>query len=181
MEDILLPTQQQRAGIGLIFRHTFGSSPTSPSVAVSVRYNRSRFEIDRAEADEVMVDIDVPNVDYAFFDPGVSFRIGVTPAISVSAEGRFLAVTEAGEIQQANEYGASKIFGFEADICGEYQVNRRVFARLGARAMGFSFDFNPDPAVAVSDRLDRDGDGTQDVGGAFDRYLGGYLAIGALF
>lgn len=175
-----LPTEQQRFAIGVVVRKNFGNDPMSPTVKLSARYNRARFNIDKTEAINQMIDVDVPNVNYKYYDPGLGVRYPINPKTALNVEGRFLAVSFAGEIQRGSEYGAASITGFDADANIEYRYNDRLFILVGGRIIGFAFDFNPVEGM-VPDRIDRNGDGVQDVGGALDRYLGGYLSAGYLF
>src|SRR5690606_29921292 len=73
----VLPTEQQRWGVGLVYRHNFGTGPTSPTVKLSARYNRFRFTIDKSAIPDdapavppIGEKVDIPNVDYTYFDPG---------------------------------------------------------------------------------------------------------------
>jgi hypothetical protein len=174
--DIILPTEQQRYAVGLVFRKNLGSSPASPTVKASVRYNRAHFQIDRSPAEAAGINIDVPNVDYTYFDPGAAIRYPLSPKLAVNAEARFLLPTSTGEIQQAEQYGPATVTGVDVDLGVEYRYTPQILIRAGVRGMGFAFDFD-----GQGDLIDRNGDGSADVGGALDRYLGAYLTAGYLY
>ena len=175
-----LPTEHRRYAIGVIARRNFGTTPTSPTLTASIRYNRARFEIDRAPAEAMGIIVDVPNVDYTYYDPGIGVRYPFNEKTAFGGEAKFLYVTEAGEIEDEDQYGEASVTGFDVGVHVEYKVNPRLFILAGARAIGFAFDFNPTEGE-VPALIDRNGDGVQDVGGGLDRYLGGYLSAGYLF
>jgi hypothetical protein len=91
-------------------------------------------------------------------------------------EAKFLAVLDTGEIQQPTQYGAAKVTGVDADGGVEMRFGQHFLARAGARLLFMGYDFKGTGAMT-----DRDGNGETDVGGAADRYLGGYLTAGYLF
>lgn len=175
-----LPTEQQRYSFGIVIRKNLGNSPLKPTIKISARYNRAKFTIDKAQAEAMMIDVDVPNVDYKYYDPGLGLRYPINEKTALNVEARFLAVQFAGEIAQMDEYGDASVTGFDADANIEYRVNDRLFILVGGRAIGFAYDFNPVEGM-VPARIDRNGDGVQDVGGALDRYVGGYASAGYLF
>jgi hypothetical protein len=176
-QEATLPTEQQRWGIGLIYRHNFGSKPTSPTIKLALRYNRAKFIIDKTAA-PAGVDVDIPNMDYAYYDPGLVLRYPVSPKVALQADARFLLVTDTGEMQQVDQYGGATVTGYDIDLGGDYKLDARLFVRVGFRAIGIAYDFKGTGAETT----DRDGDpNDQDVFGALDRYLGGYGTIGYLF
>ena len=135
------------------------------------------FAIDRGAA-PVGVVVNVPNVEYHYLDPGLAVRVPLSSRLALCAAGRFLLVESAGEVQQADQYGAAKMTGFDADAALELRATPRVLLRAGARYLAIAFAFDGSGAMTTS----RDGDPTSvNVGGALDRYLGGYASAGYLF
>ena len=171
----LLTTRQSRYGASLLYRHNFGDGPRGVSLTASVGYTKLSFVIDK-EAAPAGVIVDVPNVSYAYADPGLGVRIPITGPLAALVEGKFLAVLDTGEIQDPNQYGAATVTGFDADAGLEYRIGEHFLARAGARfvMMGYAFK-------GTGTLTDRDENGEVDVGGASDRYLGGYVTAGYAF
>lgn len=176
MSDVVLPTDQQRYAVGLVYRKNFGDDPTSPTLKVIAHYNQASFTLDKGPAQEMGITVDVPNVTYTYFDPGLGLRYPFSEKVALNAGAHFLFITSTGEMQQEDQYGSATVTGFDLDANLEYRLKPRLLLRVGGRAMGFAFDFDGNGALT-----DRNGDMTQDVGGAFDRYLGGYATLGYLF
>ncbi len=176
-QTAVLPTEQQRWGVGIVFRHNFGHEPTKPTVKLSVRYNKGKFVIDKTAA-PMGVSVDIPNMEYTYLDPGLLFRYPLSPTLALQLDGRFLLVTDTGEMQQADQYGGASVTGYDFDAAAEYKMNPKLFFRLGFHMTGIAYDFKGTGMLTTN----RDGDPTtQDVFGAMDRYLGGYLTAGYLF
>lgn len=171
----LLPTKQSRYGANLRYRHNFGSGPKGVSLWGAVGYNRMTFSIDRSGAPDNVI-VDVPNTAYSYVDPTLGVRVPVAGPVSALAEGKFMAVLGTGEIQGPEQYGAATVTGFDGDLGLEYALGDHFLARAGARLIliGYSFKGN-------GELSDRDANGEADVGGASDRYLGGYVTAGYAF
>lgn len=171
----LLPTKQSRYGVNLRYRHNFGSGPHGVSLLASVGYNKLTFSIDKSGAPDNVI-VDVPNTAYTYVDPGIGVRVPIAGSVYGLVEGKFMAVLGTGEIQQPEQYGAATVTGFDGDAGLEYGLGDHFLVRAGARLImiGYSFKGN-------GEQSDRDGNGSADVGGASDRYLGGYLTAGYAF
>ena len=175
MDNVDLPTSQTRYGAGLVYRWNFGSKPTSPTLKFSARYNKLTFTIDESGAPDGVI-IDIPDTSYSYIDPGVGLRFPITEQIAAMGEARFLFVTKAGQIQAMTQYGTTTITGFDVDLGGEYKLSSSLLVRAGLRytKLGLTFD-------GTGDLTDRNGDGTQDVTSASDKYLGLYATAGWLY
>jgi hypothetical protein len=171
----LLPTKQSRYGINLRYRHNFGAGPRGVSVLASVGYNKLTFSIDKSGAPDNVI-VDVPNTSYTYVDPGLGVRVPLAGALSALVEAKFMAVLGTGQIQQPEQYGAATVTGFDGDLGFEYSLGDHFLARAGARLMYIGYSFKGNGELS-----DRDGNGSADVGGASDRYLGGYLTAGYAF
>ncbi|HTM19441.1 MAG TPA: hypothetical protein VL172_03000 [Kofleriaceae bacterium] len=184
MEQVAsLPTEQMRWGVGLVFRHNFGSRPTAPSVKLGIRYNRARFVIDKGAAPVVggsAVVVDIPNMDYAYIDPGIAGRLPIGGKLSLLADVRYLYITDTGEMQQMDQYGDATVTGIDADVGAEYKISPQLSIRGGGRLIRIGYDFTEGNGAELV--YNRDGDAaSQDVFGAQDRYLGGYAIAAYLF
>ena len=178
-----LPTEQMRWGIGVVFRHNFGSKPTAPTVKLSARYNRAKFIIDKGAAPVVggnPITVDIPNMDYAYLDPGVAGRLPIGAKLALLADVRFLLITDTGEMQQMDQYGAASVTGIDADVGAEYKISPQLSIRGGGRLIRIGYDFTEGNGAELV--YNRDGDAaSQDVFGAQDRYLGGYATAAYVF
>jgi hypothetical protein len=169
-----LPTDQLRFGGGVVYRWNFGSA-TGPTLKLGVRYNRLSFSIDETQAEDPAA-IEIPDVEYSYLDPGIGFRLPLGDRVALLAEGHYIYVLDAGQIQDPDQYGEASVFAFEGDLGGELKITDNLVARAGARYAQYSLDFEGN-----GDLTDRTGDGMQDVNAARDRYLGVYATAGVLF
>ncbi len=170
-----LATREYRYGGSLIYRYNMGDDPDGLSIQASVGYNKLGFSIDKNAAPMNVV-VDVPNVVYTYVDPGVGARIPIAGKLSGLLDAKFLAVLDTGEIQKPEEYGAATVTGFDVDGGLEYRIGQHLLVRGGARLLLMGYKFKGTGA-----QTDRNGDDATDVGGASDRYLGGYLTGGYVF
>ncbi len=176
--EATLPTTQSHWGVGLVYRHNFGKKPTSPTLKLGVRYNSFSFVIDKDSFPGGADQVDIPNMEYVYWDPGLAIRFPVNPKIALLADVRYLLVTAAGSMTDADQYGSTKITGYDADVGFAYRINKTVSVRAGGRFTGINLSFD-----GTGDKTNnRDGDSsTQDVMSASDQYVGGYLVAGFLF
>jgi len=172
--DVALPTTEKHWIVGARYRIMFGHKATSPSITLAAGYGRRVFAVDRS-ALPAGATLDMPDVDYRFFDPGLSFRIPFGTRVALTGEGHALLFRSAGPIQSATEYGAAKLTGADAAGGLEITVTPRVLVRLSGFVTMIGYDFVGNGAQTNN----RDGDSTtQDVGGALDQYLGGSATVG---
>ena len=171
------PVTEKHFDIGVRYRIAFGSKPSSPSLTLGAGYGRWTFKVNRTALMEGNV-IDLPDVDYAGYTPGLTFRIPLGNTVALLFGGSALLVTGTGAIQKPDQYGQAKVtagsgmFGLEAVFANRYAV--RVAAE--AAQMGFAF------TGGAQMTNNRDGDpGSKDVGGAADRYIGGAFTFGVLY
>jgi hypothetical protein len=168
MGDVVLPTTQQRFGIGAVYRWNFGRSPTSPTLRLGVGFNKAAFTIEKAAA-PAGVTLSIPNVDYTYLSPGLAFRYPFTPKIAAGAEFHYLIVSALGEMQQSDQYGSASIFAFDVDLGVDVRLLPSIVAVAGVRLVRFGMKFDGSGSLT-----DRNGDSTQDVQSAADQYLGLY-------
>lgn len=172
------PVDQSHWSIGLRFRIAFGSKPTSPTVTLRGGLFHRKFEVDRSELQMGNV-IDLPDVMYVGYDPGVDMRFPLgTKYVSLILGGEAYLVTNTGGIQKLDSYGQARVTGGEGYGGLDISVTSRVAVRLVGEAsqLGFAFTGNGEQAN------NRDGDPTtKDVGGAADRTVGGSLTVGVVY
>lgn len=166
--DKSFPTVQQRWGLGLKYRATFGSA----TVIAGIGYNRLAFEIDRGGAD-----LDLPNVAYEYVDVGAQARFGAG-RLGFFAGGAYLVMLATGEIQETTFYGGGTVQGVEVEGGIDVRISARLSGKVGFRYQRIAYDFDGSGMETTM----RDGDAMdQDVGGALDEYVGGYATIGYLW
>ncbi len=167
--DKSFSTIQQRWGLGLRYRAMFGNA----SLSAGLGYNRLAFVIERGGAD-----LDMPNVEYEYVDVGATGRLPFGSRFALFAGGAYLVMLAAGEIQETAFYGGGSVQGVEAEIGIDIRIRPRLLGKIGGRYQRIAYDFDGSGMQTTM----RDGDGSdQDVGGALDEYLGGYVTVGYLF
>jgi hypothetical protein len=169
--DLGLATTQQRYSLGLLYRHPVGSQAL---VEASVGYNRMQFVIDRGDAPPGSVQI--PNVDYAFLDPGVAVRYFLSERLEVGAGASLGLVLDTGDMQRMDEYGAATVLGLDLEAGATYMMTGQLGIRGDLRATTFGFTFDGSGAMS-----NPDGDGTVDIPGGRDSYFGVTVTAGYLF
>jgi hypothetical protein len=167
-------TTQTDYSIGLRYRYNFGNSPKLPSVKLLFGYNHLDFKIDHGAAD-----IDLPDVSYSYLDAGLAFRVPLTvPWLALFAEGRYLIVLSSGQISDQMFYGDGSTKGLDIGGGIEARIAEAWSVRGGVRYRRISFDFDGTGTKSNN----RDGNpSSQDVTGATDMYLTGYVLVGYVF
>lgn len=168
---------QSRFSFGPRFRIGFGQKATSPSLTLGVSYGVRSFVVDRGGlADPTLIDI--PDIQYKGFQPGVGLRVPFTPSIAFVLDARAFLVTDAGPIQLANQYGQAKVTGGEGRAGLDIVIHERYAIQILGEFAAFGFAFTGNGTQTNS----RDGDpSSPDVGGAADRYFGGVVTFGVLY
>ncbi len=163
--------------VGPRYRLVIGHKPTSPSITLGVSYGSREFEVEGLTLETRPV-IDIPDVKYKAFQPGLTFRVPLAPSIALTLDARALLMTSAGQIALTSQYGQAKVTGGEATAGIDIVVSKHVaISLIGTFAeIGFAFVGNG------AESNDRDGDPTsKDVGGAADRYIGGAVTVSVLY
>jgi opacity protein-like surface antigen len=172
--DKTYSTTQQRLGAGLRYRLPLGNRPTLPTLHVGVGYNKISFLIDRG-GDVVPL----PDSDYTYIDPGLGVRYPLgTPRLALLADARYMLVLSDGDFSNAANYGTSTVAGIDVDAGLEFRLMPRLPIHAGFRYTRIAYTINGDGDL--SNNLDGNPN-TQDVGGALDVYLGGYVTAGYIF
>ena len=97
---------------------------------------------------------------------------------ALSADARFLLITDTGEMQSPDQYGASTVTGVDLGLAVDYRVAQKIVVRaaLGLATIGYAFKGNG----ALTNN--RDGQpASVDVSGARDTYYGGSAGAAYLF
>ncbi|HTJ46624.1 MAG TPA: hypothetical protein VL463_31175 [Kofleriaceae bacterium] len=172
-----LGTTEQHYAAGVIFRYALGKTPSDATIYASVRYNRSKFVIAKEQA-PMGVTVDIPNTDYTYVDPGVAIRYPVNPKIAIVGGVRALIITNTGEMQQPDQYGAATVLGFDVDAGGDYMLDKAWFIHAGLKLSTIGFSFKGTGTLSNN----RDGDATTtDVSAARDTYYGAVVTAGYLY
>jgi TolB-like protein len=168
---------ERHYSIGIRYRIAFGSKATSPSLTIGAGYARHTFTVNRQALMMGNV-IDLPDVDYKGYDPGILFRIPLGSSVALLFGGRALLVTGTGPIQTPAQYGQAKVTAGSGMFGLDFVFGNRYTLRLAAEASQMGFAFTGGAEMTNN----RDGDpGTKDVGGAADRYIGGAATFGVVY
>ncbi|MBI4510775.1 MAG: hypothetical protein HY698_14160 [Deltaproteobacteria bacterium] len=170
--DKELDTSLSRFGGGLLYRWNFGKGENGPTVKLGTGWERISFAID-GNGEEV----DLPNVTYDSLAVGGGLRWPFGKKFAASTDVRYLLVMSTGDMEKKENYGGAGVSGLNADVGLEYALTPKLGLRCGFRITRFAYDFDGTGTKSTN----RDTDPEQDVGGAVDRYMGGYLVAGYVF
>ena len=168
---------QKHWSIGARFRIAFGKSAKSPTVTLGGGYFHRRFTVDRTQLMEGNI-IDLPDVFYRGYDPGLELRIPLLKQVALLFGGQALLVTNTGGIQKLNSYGQAKVTGGQGMAAIDVVIANRVALRLAGEFAQLGFKFTGNGEQTYNRDLDP---GSPDVGGASDRYLGGAATLSVLY
>jgi hypothetical protein len=175
--DVPLKATVRHYSVGLRYRLALGHRPTSPTLTFGGGYGARAFLVDR-KALMSAGSLDLPDVNYRLFDPGLAFRLPIGRMVAITLGGRALLVTTAGAIQRTDQYGPASVLGGSASAGLELVFGSHVALRIAAEATQLDVSFAGSGALATS----RDGDpSTIDVRGATDRYIGGAATLAVLY
>jgi opacity protein-like surface antigen len=162
-------SKETRFGIGGVFRYPFSRSATSPVVMATFGYASQLFSIDSG------AQIGMPSVKYSIFEPGAGLRFPATSQIILGVDARLMLISDTGQIQDATQYGAANVLGFEGAAGVDVMITRNLFARAAFRYETIGYTFTGTGMLSTGR------DGTQmgiDVPGARDSYIGGMATLG---
>ena len=171
------PVTQRHWDLGVRFRVAFGNSGRAPTMTLGAGYFHRTFKIDRSKLMEGNI-LDVPDVLYAGFDPGLEFRIPIIKQVALLFGGQAVLVTSTGAMQKLTSYGQAKVTGGQGMAAIDIVIANRVALRLSGEVAQFGFAFTGNGEQTYN----RDADPmTPDVGGAADRFYGGAATLGVLY
>jgi actin-related protein len=166
---VTLPTTQSRWAIGAIFRYPINKMFT---IGGGLEYGTQSFTIKPAMG----VSPGIPNTAYSAIMPTVFARVTVGKLI-FGLDAAYLKIGNAGQIENADQYGPASKNGFEASLSVDYMLKKFLFARVAFRGEAIGFTFTGNGAMATN----RDMDPEKDVFGASDKYYGGIATVGYLY
>jgi hypothetical protein len=166
-----IKTAEQKYGIGAVLRYPLGKMV----IAGKVGYSGQTFSLGQTLPNGGSVDI--PSVTYSILEFGGMLRYPVTPKILADVDFSLLAVTSAGDIDSADQYGKSTKFGQQLQLGADYSILKNVFIRAAFRFERIGLAFKGTGKQTTM----RDSDPEQDVSGATDMYLGVIGTIGYLY
>lgn len=171
------PVSERRYSIGPRFRLLFGRSETAPGVTIGVGYMRHTYTVSRGGL-AMGNSIDLPDVDYAGFNPSLEFRIPVIKQLALVFGAEGMLLTSAGPIQELDSYGQATITGGTATVGFDILFAKHVGVALRGEATQIGYKFTGNGALAN----DRDMEpSSKDIGGAADRYIGGSATLAILY
>jgi TolB-like protein len=170
-----LPTTEQHLAAGVIYRHPIGKAL---QIEGSVRYNKRVFRIDRNNPNLVPTDIDIPDTNYSYVDPGVGVKYMMGPKMVLGGGARFLFITNTGRMQEPDQYGGATVTGLDVQAGVDYKVAPKILLRVAGQLATIGYAFAGNGELTNN----RDGNAaTTDVSGARDTYFGGFASGVYLF
>jgi len=171
------PVTERRYSIGPKFRVLFGRSETAPAITIGVGYMRHTYTVNRGGL-ATGNSIDLPDVDYAGFNPSLEFRIPVVKQLAFVVGGEGILLTSAGPIQNLDSYGQATVTGASGSVGVDVVVMKHVGFALRGEATQIGYKFTGNGALANNrDMMPA----SKDIGGAADRYIGGSATIAILY
>ena len=161
------PIDQLHYSVGAQYRLAFGRG--GAALAFGLRYAVRKYAADRSGLAN-KADLDMPDVKYKATAPTLAARVPITSSIAAFAGGDFLLITTTGPIQKPENFGAAKVFGFDAAAGADIALSSKFALRFAGELSQINFKFVG-------------GDGTmaeaRGVKGAIDRSFGvvGTLAV----
>jgi hypothetical protein len=175
------PVTQTHYGIGLRYRHAFGTTERSPTVTFGLGFGKRTFSPDAgkltSDAAKTNVAKTAPASDATLLDPGVAGRYPLNPRFALVGGVRGLLLTGAGDIQEAASYGSATVYGVDADLGIDIVINPRFAVRIAGEFTQVSYSFKGNGTLT---NLDGDAS-TAEVKGLSDRSLGATATLGVLY
>jgi hypothetical protein len=168
---VKLPTTQKHWIANARYRMKIGGKA---EVTAHVGYGRRVFQVDRSPLPDG-AKLDMPDVDYRFYDPGLAVRFPIGSKLGIHADGEALLFKAAGYIQRTNSYGGAKMTGVEARGGLDFQATPKILIDVTASFTQIGYVFLGNGEETYNRDLDPS---TQDVGGAKDQYIGVVGTVG---
>lgn len=171
-----LPTRHQRWQAGVHYRIHMGEAKNSFAITLGGGYGEHLFTLDRTAIMDTTLAIDIPDVTYRAFDPGLAMRIPLSSSLALHARGAYLAIRDAGAIETREAYGDAFAWGIDSELGATLDLSSWLACRLGGQYTLVTFDFLDQGVLR-----DRDGDGVNDIERALDQFFGASLTCGLQF
>ena len=156
------PTDMNAYSVGLRARWIVRDTPDSPVLSARLGYGQRTFAISGDQ------NFGIPEIDYAFASVGAAAKVPLgTPKFALEGGLEYHAVTGAGPIVEANEFGAATVSGFHAEGGVAIVPVDWLMLRAGATYTRYSFAFT--------------GGGSKQADSATDEYVGGFLTAGYIY
>jgi len=174
---VQLKATERHYSVGLRYRIGFGHTATSPTLTLGAGYAAQTYTVDRSGLANAS-SLDLPDVDYRMFDPGLAFRLPLGRWFAFTLEGRGLLILSAGSIQQPDQYGTTKLYGGAGSAGFELIFGNRVAFRFAVEGKQLNLTFDGNGALSNN----RDGNPmTVDVSQALDSYFGGSATLAVMY
>jgi hypothetical protein len=162
MSGVTEPTDMNSYSIGLRARWIVRDTADSPVLSARLGYGQRTFAISGDQ------NFGIPEIDYAFASIGAAAKIPLgTPKFALEGGLEYHAVTGAGPIVEANQFGAATVAGFHAEGGVAIIPLDWLMLRAGATYTRYSFSFT--------------GGGAKQADTATDEYVGGFLTAGYIY
>jgi hypothetical protein len=172
-----LKTLERHYSVGVRYRIALGSTAAAPTVTVGAGYGQRTFTVDRSGL-MTAGELDLPNINYTLFNPGLALRVPLGSTLAVTVGGRAWLITSAGEIEHNDQYGQATVIGGEATAGLDVMLGSRLALRVTGELAQVNFKFAGTGTLSNS----RDGDPNSiDVKRATDRYVGGAATLAVLY
>lgn len=173
----LLPVTQHDYAIGIVYRYVLGPKVTSPSVQLGLGYGSREFASDRSKLMDGET-LALPDVNYKYFYPALDARIPFARPIALIVGVKTWLARSAGDIQNADQYGQMTVTSIDGYLGFDITFMKRFAIRLAGQYTQVGMSFKGTGALSNGNT----GDPTmKDVGGATDKYYGGYLSLGVIY
>jgi hypothetical protein len=168
---VKLPTEQKHWILDARYRIAVGEKA---QVTLKAGYGRRTFIVDRTGLPEG-AKLDMPDVDYRFYNPGLIVRYQIGERAGFHAGGDGLLFKATGYIQRTSSYGAAKMTGVEARAGVDFQATDKIIVDVTGSFTQIGYQFIGNGEETYNRDLDPS---TQDVGGASDQYIGVVGTVG---
>ncbi len=173
----LLPVTQHDYAIALVYRYVLGPKVTSPSIQLGLGYGSREFASDRSKL-MTGETLNLPDVNYKYFYPALDARIPFARPIALVVGVKTWLARSAGPIQDPDQYGQTTVTAIDGYLGLDITFMKRFAVRLAGQYTQVGMAFKGTGALSNGGT----GDPTmKDVGGATDKYYGGYLSLGVIY
>ncbi|HEV7556265.1 MAG TPA: hypothetical protein VGO00_12445, partial [Kofleriaceae bacterium] len=142
------PTSEQRYALNLSYRIPFSSGGMAAFV---VGYGSQHFSITHGTAT-----VDIPDVEYTGVAPQALLRYPIGAKMYLDLDAGAMLLTNAGQIQQNDQYGQATVLGITAEAGIDYMITKSLFARVTGRFETVGLSFKGSGMMSTT----RDGDPT---------------------
>jgi len=139
------PIDQSHYSIGAQYR----LAAAGGAFAFGLRYAGRRYIADRSGL-AAPTDLDMSDVRYRAVSPTLAARFPVTSTIAAFGEGDALLISATGPIQKNDQYGAARVFGFEAGGGVDVALGQKFTLRFEGELSQIVLKFTGSGALAMA-------------------------------